>query len=255
MTMPILPWSPYLGRTDVPSLRRITLTTAFARLIQVTPGFQPHELIEIFEAPEDEGENDLAREMVRFSGTQLAREFLRGGIATFARPLGGGEIINIPAAHWEIDDALPRFATGAYAANDWANTGAAPTHRIFVDEHQYDHWLVATPPDGHLNKRDCEVAFDPYQRAARAIVSRAANQDATASISIEPVPTTAPAGTGHELLSIAEVITLVGLRTSTVYKKIQAGDFPQPIKLGSRSVWSKPEILAWIRGKAALRGS
>ncbi|WP_218033271.1 helix-turn-helix transcriptional regulator [Novosphingobium sediminis] len=255
MTMPILPWSPYLGQTDVPSLRRITLTTAFARLIQVTPGFQPHELIEIFEAPEDQGENDLAREMVRLTGTQLAREFLRGGIATFARPLGGGEIIEIPAAHWEIDDALPRFATGAYATNDWANAGAVPTHRIFVDEHQYDRWLVATPPDGHLSKRECEVAFDPYLRTARAIVARAANQDVTASVSIEPAQPAAPAGTGPELLLIAEVSSLVALRPSTIYKKLQEGDFPQQIKLGSRAVWSKPEVLAWVRGKAALRAS
>ncbi|MEC8072560.1 MAG: AlpA family phage regulatory protein, partial [Pseudomonadota bacterium] len=40
----------------------------------------------------------------------------------------------------------------------------------------------------------------------------------------------------HQVLRIFEVSDRTGLPRSSIYAKIQAGDFPRPIKLGPRSV-------------------
>ena len=91
---------------------RKTLTAAFADVVQLPAGFPFYELPDIFAAPNDDGENDGARDLVRLDTEHLARMFPNGRRATFARPLGGGEVVGIDAGLWELDDPLLRFATG-----------------------------------------------------------------------------------------------------------------------------------------------
>ena len=76
-------------------------------------------MLEIFEAPEDDGENDAARDLVQLDAEHMARAFAIGKLDTFGPPLGGGEVVTIPTAHWELDDPLPRFATGALNLERW----------------------------------------------------------------------------------------------------------------------------------------
>ncbi len=46
---------------------------------------------------------------------------------------------------------------------------------------------------------------------------------------------------------IPSVKTLTGLSRSTIYRQIQAGKFPAPIKLGERaSGWRQSAIEAWL---------
>ncbi len=46
----------------------------------------------------------------------------------------------------------------------------------------------------------------------------------------------------------------VGLRRSSIYAKVAAGDFPKPIPLGSRAVgWLESEIEAWLDAQAGKR--
>jgi prophage regulatory protein len=47
-------------------------------------------------------------------------------------------------------------------------------------------------------------------------------------------------------IRLPEVIKAVGLCKPTIYVKISAGEFPEPIKLGRVSVWLQSEISAWI---------
>lgn len=55
----------------------------------------------------------------------------------------------------------------------------------------------------------------------------------------------------ERLLRLKEVIERTGIGRSTVYRKIEAGEFPEAYKLGSFAVrWKESEIDAWI---AALK--
>lgn len=50
-----------------------------------------------------------------------------------------------------------------------------------------------------------------------------------------------------KLIRIKDVMERTGLARSTIYKYISLGQFPQPIKLGTRAVaWVESEIDTWI---------
>lgn len=59
----------------------------------------------------------------------------------------------------------------------------------------------------------------------------------------------------RQFLRLSDVCTRVGLRKSTVYKKIALNQFPAPIKLSARaSVWPSDEIEAWQQQQIDSRG-
>jgi|APFre7841882724_1041349.scaffolds.fasta_scaffold21029_3 prophage regulatory protein len=52
----------------------------------------------------------------------------------------------------------------------------------------------------------------------------------------------------HVILRLRQVIARTGLSRSTLYERIQAGDFPTQINLGVRAVgWLESDVDAWIR--------
>jgi prophage regulatory protein len=53
---------------------------------------------------------------------------------------------------------------------------------------------------------------------------------------------------GARILRFKQVATLVGLGKSSIYRKVQQGTFPKPIKLGSAraSGWISTEVYDWI---------
>lgn len=53
---------------------------------------------------------------------------------------------------------------------------------------------------------------------------------------------------GARILRFKQVAALVGLGKSSIYRKVQEGTFPKPIKLGSAraSGWISTEIYEWI---------
>ncbi len=54
----------------------------------------------------------------------------------------------------------------------------------------------------------------------------------------------------EKLLRLPEVIQIVGLSRSTIYLLMQNENFPQPIKLTSRSVaWPQSRVESWIDNK------
>ena len=49
------------------------------------------------------------------------------------------------------------------------------------------------------------------------------------------------------LLRLPEVIELLSISKPTIYRMIQAGQFPRPLRLGARaSRWREDEIAQWI---------
>lgn len=66
----------------------------------------------------------------------------------------------------------------------------------------------------------------------------------------------APTASGEPLtlLRLREVCRRTGKSRSEVYRRIAAGDFPQPVKLGERaSAWPEHEVSAWIADRIAAR--
>ena len=257
MSQPIAPWSPYEGRNAIFSSGRKALTAAFGDLIQSRAGFPAYELPEIFAAQEDEGENDAARDLVRLDAEIMARAFATGRLATFGRPLGGGEVVPIDADVWEIDDPLPRFATGALNLEQWADLDAPLTHRLFVDTEQFDSWLAGLKPLGPLNSRQVEEIVDPQLRARRSAAVRKVRADSsTSDEQMKAIAVSSdPPGVGPVLLTIKEVTELTTRSRSTIYQAEKDGTFPQRLKLGSSSRWKKDEVMAWIEEQAAKRAS
>lgn len=49
------------------------------------------------------------------------------------------------------------------------------------------------------------------------------------------------------LLKLPEVVRRCGVAKSSIYSKIQVGEFPQPVRLGQRAVaWRLTDIQTWI---------
>ncbi|MGE3245401.1 MAG: helix-turn-helix transcriptional regulator [Beijerinckiaceae bacterium] len=60
--------------------------------------------------------------------------------------------------------------------------------------------------------------------------------------------------TTHGLYSVAQVSELTTLSRSTIYRKMEAGEFPSPVKVtGSRIAWRHADIHEWI-GKLTGEG-
>ena len=239
---------------------RTALTAAFAGVVRVRAGFASHELPEIFSAPADDGENDAARDLVRLDAEHMTRMFVIGRIATFARPLGGGDVVAISPTAWEIDDPLNRFATGALNLDHWSEIESPPSHRIFIDRPQFDEWLAGLKPLGFLTSRQVEEIVDPQLRAQRAVAERRWKSELPQSASLESDKSYNkqgagdPPGVGPLLLTVSEVSELIGRSTSTIYADVKKGAFPEGIKLGSSTRWKKTEVLAWIEEQAGKRG-
>lgn len=56
-----------------------------------------------------------------------------------------------------------------------------------------------------------------------------------------------------ELIDLPRVLTMTGLRKSTIYALAKRGDFPAPAKLGAASRWSRAEVEGWIAARLAER--
>ncbi len=57
------------------------------------------------------------------------------------------------------------------------------------------------------------------------------------------------------LLKIGEVVAMVALSESSIYREMRRGQFPQPIRVGARAVrWWLSEILAWLARRPRAKG-
>ena len=59
-----------------------------------------------------------------------------------------------------------------------------------------------------------------------------------------------------QLIRIGRVLEVTGLRRSSLYRKIAAGEFPLPVKIGERaSAWVASEVSQWIEETIAASRS
>jgi predicted DNA-binding transcriptional regulator AlpA len=54
------------------------------------------------------------------------------------------------------------------------------------------------------------------------------------------------------LIGLAEVTRLTSLRKTSIYERIDTGEF-RPCKLGRKTVFSESEIVAWVKARLASR--
>ena len=55
------------------------------------------------------------------------------------------------------------------------------------------------------------------------------------------------------LLRLSEVQRIVGLKKTAIYSRVEAGLFPEPLKLSERCVrWRAEEIEAWVANPTRL---
>jgi predicted DNA-binding transcriptional regulator AlpA len=50
-------------------------------------------------------------------------------------------------------------------------------------------------------------------------------------------------------LRINEVKGIVKVGTTTIYRMMKTGEFPQAIKIGTTTLWSKNGLLSWLESK------
>ncbi|HFL2038801.1 TPA: helix-turn-helix transcriptional regulator [Stenotrophomonas maltophilia] len=56
------------------------------------------------------------------------------------------------------------------------------------------------------------------------------------------------------MLRKPEVCSIVGLKKSSIYAKVAAGEFPAPKQLGKRAVaWSANEVFQWLAERPSTR--
>jgi prophage regulatory protein len=55
------------------------------------------------------------------------------------------------------------------------------------------------------------------------------------------------ASPASRILRIRQVLDMTGLRRTALYEKINASEFPKPVKLGVRAVgWREGDVLSWM---------
>lgn len=187
-------------------------------------GIGPEQIAEAFDEQGDRRDRSLVISSVRFLGDHL----LSGLFTTFARPIGGGEPMRLEPSMWELDDFLPRFATCALDLRRPFDHSSPPTHRIFTTEEDRQALFDACCQDSPIYSGPRIV------RQAQQPVALADEQP------VGPMPL-------DRLIRINELEGLVGMSRSTIYDRIGAGRFPEPVKNGSRlSGWYESAIRAWL---------
>ncbi|CAO1652991.1 helix-turn-helix transcriptional regulator [Parasphingorhabdus sp. NYA22] len=254
MMEPIRPWAVYNGRLSAGSAGRISLEMAFAMLVSDRVEIEAFELPDIFSAPTDEGENDAARELVRLEAESLTNEILNGNISTYARPIGGGDIILLKPNVWELDQPLDRFSFASLNLEHWMDATAEYTHRILVNEEQFKNWARDLRPYGYLDDDQVNRILDPFGRDRKTEVHGASIEQEVErnSISDKTIPANPP-GVVPKFLKLPVVLDMVSLSRSSVYVKIKKNAFPEQTKIGGGSFWLESEIVQWIEENANKR--
>ena len=91
-----------------------------------------------------------------------------------------------------------------------------------------------------------QAAFKPYIRN---------NEPALMPPSPSPhsAPSTAIGIASERLLRLPELIRTIGVSRATIYRYIDSGRLPPPVKLSTRCIaWSASEITAWMAALSAV---
>lgn len=82
---------------------------------------------------------------------------------------------------------------------------------------------------------------------ADMIADRVADRLAARLQELRPMPTALPAErVGPRLFGMKDLQSRVSLSRTTIYRMMQTGTFPKPVRVGKRSMWLESNIEAWI---------
>ena len=60
---------------------------------------------------------------------------------------------------------------------------------------------------------------------------------------------------GDRLLRLREVKEITGMSRSHIYRLMQKGDFPRPVRIGPTAVrWRESEVNAWVESRPKATG-
>jgi len=80
-----------------------------------------------------------------------------------------------------------------------------------------------------------------------------ANAKSTGKVNPQPL---AAASVPHALLNIQTVAAVTGISHPTIYRKVAAKQFPEPVRLGTRCTrWRSADVMEWIAAKAPSDGA
>ena len=71
-------------------------------------------------------------------------------------------------------------------------------------------------------------------------------------MSIQPSPALIPTDV-NRLLRMRDLIDLTALSRATIYREMDAGNFPLPIRIGGSNRWPLADVLAFIEARRAVR--
>jgi len=223
----IEPWSPYREDVWPRSGGRVLLGEALTTYTVLMRGLPADEIAAAFDDDGDARTRAYVLSSIRLLGKLLVEDRLKA----WARPIGGGQAVEMPADLWELDDFTHRFATCALDMRRPFDASSPPTHRIFIGDE--DHKAIF---DGC-----CEGVPRPIMKKERAT-----------STEMEPgpdlaVPPPVPVGIIDRHIRMPEIERLTGMAKQTIYKRIAEGRFPQQINPGSRPAsWYESEVAAWL---------
>lgn len=222
----IAPWAPYREDVFPHSNGRVLLGDALTTYTLLMHGIGAGDIAAAFDDSGDQATRDRVISATRLIGMLL----MQGRLSAWARPIGGGEAVELEPHHWELDDFLPRFATCALDMRRPFDAAAAPTHRIFIPDE--DHRAIFEACCDDIPKPIVKRRASPAQPAPMA--------------DLVPVqPLAAPVIDRH--IRMPELEQLVGMKRSTIYKRIDEQRFPAQIDPGSKPArWRESEVAAWL---------
>ncbi len=248
-------WSVYDDRLDLASAGRVSLVKAFADVVHFRLEIEPYELFSIFAAPSDNAENDCLKDLVALQSRYFIDDFLSGVMTSFTRPFGGGDVVPMPIHMWELDDCLPRFATGALNLERWADSDAEPTHHIFVDKQHFEQLLMSLPTDDSLSDYQLQCIADPRHALMQREQPKQNEQFVGAPSPIVNGSGALPIRSNHQdrLIGLEKVKELSGFGRSKIYAMISDGQFPKQVGVGGKALWSEREIDQWVEQRKGSR--
>lgn len=266
------PWQPYIEPQPISSAG-ISLVEAFGKMVQSEWSLHSFELFEALAEIEHTPEGEVpVSAIVQTCARTFQEAVLAGTLQTSARPLDGGEPTALKPLHWEIDNPVPRIASGCLNLEDWSNGLATPTHRIFVDRSDFDTFLASLMTQDEIydavgQARKSFTSAPPPQTSPatekRALPERDRHRRQMAGETVRqagaknpqglaPATEQAPVRAEETILRRPEVLSRIAVSASTLDNLIKAGTFPKQIQLGPRSVgWYESQIAEWIAQRRA----
>lgn len=216
--------SPYLLDEPPTSTGKALLSRAFSHWCGLHHGFSPEEIADALDREADVDPVD--RSKVGNAARLIGELFAAGEMRTFARPFGGGRPEQLRASDRELDDFRPRMARSALNRKAPFDLDADPTHWIFVELEDFNRVVEASCADIMPERRSAPVAGG----------TRTVNPSAAL-----------PALAEDRLVRMPELERRTGMSRSTIYRRIEAGRFPDRIPLaGNIAAWRESEIADWM---------